>query len=74
MILRNDSVNRCFWKFAEVVELHHGRDDRVRAATVEVTRGTNSNSVLRLMKTNPTPNTHLSETLSQTKQTFVISL
>ena len=39
VILKNDSTNRAFWQLGKVEELVQGRDGKVRAAVVRVSRG-----------------------------------
>ena len=38
VILKNDSTNRAFWQLGKVEELVQGRDGKVRAAVVRVSR------------------------------------
>lgn len=45
-ILRDDLTARCWWRLARAIELLKGRDDKVRAARVQVLSG-GKNTILR---------------------------
>ena len=46
VILHDDLTARCWWRLARVIELFKGRDDKVRAARVQVLSG-GKNMILR---------------------------